>query len=174
MEIQKIRCEDSPARIEINDVTPVNDDEEETQIFQYKLNNTRTKRKIYEGSLRPPYQRENKKGSIVLLFSDGAFKEVVLTAVEDLKNGPETFVVKNEEVEKITIDPRKELTGQYMDTKIHFKVNGNKIIIHVYNSRQKLLVQGSKCEWLVDNYLEPYLKERIDRKLLEIENITKG
>ena len=61
-----------------------------------------------------------------------------------------------------------------MDTKIHFKVNGNKIIIHVYNSRQKLLVQGSKCEWLVDNYLEPYLKERIDRKLLEIENITKG
>ena len=61
-----------------------------------------------------------------------------------------------------------------MDTKIHFKVNGNKIIIHVYNSRQKLLVQGSKCEWLVDNYLEPYLKERIDRKLLEIENINKG
>ena len=71
MEIKKIRCEDSPTRSVLS-VTP---DEEETQIFQYKLNNTRTKRKIHEGSLRPPYQRENKKGSIVLIFSDGAFKQ---------------------------------------------------------------------------------------------------
>ena len=174
MELTKMSGEDSQNQILMSNVTLVSNEEEEAQVFKYKLNKVRTQRKIYEGSLRKPYERENKKGSIVLIFSDGAFKEVVLTAIDDLKNGPNTFRVQNEDVEKITIDPRKELTGKHIDTKIHFKVNGNKIIIHAYNSRQKLLVQGSKCEWFVDNYLEPYLKERIKKKMCEIENINNG
>ena len=67
----------------------------------------------------------------------------------------------------ITLEPRKELTGKHIDTKIEFRVNVNKITIHVYNSRQKLLVQGSKCEWFVDNFLEPFLRDRIEKKLTE-------
>ena len=77
-------------------------------------------------------------------MKDGSFKEIVLAAVDGLKNGPTTFAVENEDVEMITLEPRKELTGKHIDTKIEFRVNVNKITIHVYNSRQKLLVQGSK------------------------------
>ena len=75
-------------------------------------------------------------------------------------------------VEMITLEPRKELTGKHIDTKIEFRVNVNKITIHVYNSRQKLLVQGSKCEWFVDNFLEPFLKDRIEKKMPQIDNIN--
>ena len=122
-------------RVHISRVTPASDDINKTgHTFQYKLNNCKTRRKIYDGSLRAPYERENKKTCINIIFSGGAFKEVVLKAVNDLKDGPSHFTVNNEEVEKVAIDPRTELTGKHIDTKIHFKVNGSKIVIHVYNS----------------------------------------
>ena len=64
-------------------------------------------------------------------------------------------------MERVTIDPRVELSGMHVDTKIEFKVNGGKIVINVYNSKQKLTIQGRKYEWFVDSYVEPFLKLRI-------------
>ena len=141
--------------------------------FQYMLNSTRTRKKLLEGALRAPYEREDKKTCINLIFSDGAFKEVVLKALTDLKDGPTHFIVRNEEVEKVDINPRSELSGKHIDTKIHFKVNGSKIVIHVYNSTQKLTVQGSKYEWFVDHYLEPFFVEKIEKRRAEIDALNK-
>ena len=156
-----------------DDISDVSDDvSKTTHTFQYKLNDNKTRRKIYEGAFRTPYVRENKKTCINLIFSDGAFKEIVLKAITDLKDGPTHFYVNNEEVEKIAIDPRTELTGKHIDTKIHFRVNGSKIVIHVYNSKQKLTVQGSKFEWFVDHYLEPFFKDKIDKNISRIEQVN--
>ena len=53
--------------VHISRVTPANDDERKNRhTFQYKLNDSKTRRKIYEGSLRAPYERENKKTCINL------------------------------------------------------------------------------------------------------------
>ena len=170
MEVSKLNP--APTKIHISRVTSASDDGNKTKhTFQYELNDTRTKRKIYEGALRAPYERENKKTCINLIFSDGAFKEVVMKAIIDLKEGPTHFKVNDEEVEKVEIDPRTELTGKHVDTKINFKVNGSKIVIHVYNSKQKLTIQGSKFEWFVDHYLEPFLKQRISISMDRINKI---
>ena len=118
-----------------------------------------------EGAVRAPYLREEKKGCTNLIFNDGSFNEVVLKAIAELKNSPKYFIVGKENVERVAIDPRKELTGKHIDTKIEFKVNGSKIVLHVYNSKQKISIQGSKYLWFVDNYLDPFFKLRINLRV---------
>ena len=97
---------------------------------------------MYEGAFRGHFEREEKKTCINLNFSDGAFNKVVLKALVELGNGPKSFIVGKEEVERVTIDPRKELSGKYVDTKIEFNVSGDKIVVHVYNTKQKKTIQG--------------------------------
>ena len=110
----------SVSETEIRDVTPAKDDGILTNahIFNYNLNDRKTRKKVYEGALRVPYEREEKDGCMNMIFSDGAFNEVVLKAIIELKNGPKHFVVGKEDVERVTIDPRQELSGKHIDTKI--------------------------------------------------------
>ena len=96
---------------------------------------------------------------INITFSDGAYSEVVLRALEELNNY-ETFTVGKEEIQRVDVAQRTELTGKHIDTKIEFKVNKGKIVIHAYNTQQKILIQGSKHKWFVDSYLEPLIKNK--------------
>ena len=158
----------------ISDVTTANDDVPTAQTFQYNLNVGRTRKHLYEGALRKHFEREDKKTCINLSFSDGAFTEVVLKAVEDLKTGPRHFIVGKEEVERTQIDSRKELSSKFVGSKVDFKVNNDeKVTIHVYNTRQKLTIQGKRFKWFVDNYLETFLKIRISKSMEDIEAINK-
>ena len=114
----------SSAQMDISKVTSAIDDITfiAAHTFQYNLNEARTRKKLYEGAMRKPFEREEKKGCINLIFSDGAFKAVILKALVEIQNGPKHFIVGIEEVEKISIDPRKELSGKHVDTKLEFKV----------------------------------------------------
>ena len=157
-----------------SNVTLACDDEQiKAHTFQYNLNTAKTKKKIYEGALRGHYEREEKQGCVNLIFSGGAFYEVVQKAIIELYNGPKHFVVGKENVERVSIDPRKEHSGKHVDTKIEFKVNKDKIVIHIYNTTQKLTIQGRRHKWFVDNYLEPFLKLRISKAIPEIELLNK-
>ena len=144
------------------DVTIVSDDEQQktTHKFQYNLNTVKTRKLLYEGAMRGHYEREDKKACIILTFSDGAFNEAVLKAIIELQNGPKHFFVGKQEVQRITIDSREELSGKHVDTKVEFKVNDSKIIVHVYNTKQKVMIQGSKFKWFVDYYLEPFFQTK--------------
>lgn len=114
--------------MDTSNVTSVNDDDHPTtaHTFQYNLNGAKTRKKLYEGALRVPFTREEKKGCTNLIFSDGSFNEVVLKAIVEIKNGPKYFIVNKEDVERKTIDPRNELTGKHVDTKMEFNVNSDK------------------------------------------------
>ena len=147
-------------------------DEISTHTFNYSLNEAKTKKKLYDGANRKPFEKEEKKASTILIFSDGAFTEVVLNAIIEIKNGPKHFIIGKESVERISIDRRDELMGRHMDTKIQFEVNGEKITMHVYNSTQKIMIQGKRYKWFVENYLEPFLKIRISRSLQKIKQIN--
>ena len=114
-------------------VTLVSDDDDNLTTHKYNL---------YTGAIRKPYIREEKSGCINLIFSDGAYKEVVLKSLVELRNGSRFFMIGKEEVECVTFNPRKELSGKHVDTKIEFNVSGEKLVIHAYNSTQKLTIQG--------------------------------
>ena len=132
---------------EISNVTLVSDDASAAHTFNYKLNKERARKKLYEGANREAFKREDKKECINLIFNDGAFKEVILNSIIEIRNGPKHFIVGKENVERISIDRRDELTGRHVDTKIEFRVNGEKVLIHVYNSTQKLTIQGKRYRW---------------------------
>ena len=99
---------------------------------------------------------------------------MVLKAIVELQNGPKHFIVGKEQVERIAIDQRKELSGFHVDTKTEFQVKGGKILMHAYNTKQKLMIQGKKYKWFVENYLEPFLKLRIRKCQPQIEEINKN
>ena len=105
----------------ISELSTYND----TQTFHYNLNTNKTRKNLEEGAIRSHYMREDKKTCTNMTFSDGAFSEAVLNAVDDLKNGPKFFVVGKEDVERVSIESRKELSGKYVDTKLEFKVKGD-------------------------------------------------
>ena len=160
----------------ISDVTLANDDDQHRTAltFQYNLNKVKTKKLLIEGARRETYIRGDKTDCIILLFNDGAYNEVVLKALVELQNGPKHFIVGKEQVERISIDQRKELSGLHVDTKIEFQVKGGKILMHAYNTKQKLMIQGKKYKWLVENYLEPFLKVRILKCQPQIEEINQS
>ena len=76
-----------------SDVTHASDDDQRktAHIFQYNLNTAKTKKLLVEGALRANYEREEKKECINLMFNDGAYNEVVLKVLVELKNGNNTF-----------------------------------------------------------------------------------
>ena len=161
--------ENTPAFVDV-DTDNVHDN---THTFKYNLNTAKAKKTLYEGALRGHLTRENKRTCINLSFSDGAFSQAVLSAVNDMKNGPKHFVIGKEDVERVSVESRKELSGKYVDTKLEFKVNKEKIVIHVYNTKQKMTIQGKKFKWFVDLYLEPFLKLKIKNNIDEIREINK-
>ena len=154
-----------------SDVTLASDDihQKSSHKFQYNLNTDKTRKQLYVGAMREHYQREDKKGCIILTFSDGAFNEAVLKAIIELQNGQRSFFVGKQEVQRVSIDSREELSGKHVDTKIEFKVDDSKIIVHVYNTKQKVMIQGGRFKWFVENYLEPFFKLRITNCIPEIE-----
>ena len=162
------------SEIDLTNVTLASDDYDgiKAHKFNYNLNTTKTKKGLYKGASREHYDREDKKVCINLTFSDGAFSVVVLKALEELNNY-KTFSIGKEHVERVTLDQRTEQTGKHVDTKIEFKVNKGKIVIHAYNTQQKLMIQGSKHKWFVDSYLEPLIKTKISNSITEIEDINK-
>ena len=166
---KQITCENILTQTEVDN----NDMNNSSHVFKYNLNSLKTKKNIHEGALRGHYTRENKKTCINLTFSDGAFTTAVLSAVNDLKHGPKHFVIGKEDVERVSIESRKEMSGKYVDTKLEFRVSKEKIVLHVYNTKQKITVQGKKFKWFVDLYWEPFLILRIKNNIEEIEDINK-
>ena len=71
----------------ISSIVTLVGDEDNLTTHKYSLNEDKTKKKIYTGAIRKPYIREEKSGCINLIFSDGAYKEVVLKALVELSNG---------------------------------------------------------------------------------------
>ena len=153
-------------------ITTIIDTSGPAHTFKYSLNIDKAKKNMCEGATRHNLERENKKTCINLVFNDGAFSVAVLRAISDLKSGPKHFVVGKESVERVSIESRQEQSGKHVDSKLVFKVNNDKIVMHIYNTRQKITIQGKKHKWFVDNYLEPFLKLRISNCQEEIDMIN--
>lgn len=56
-----------------------------------------------------------------------------------------------------------EENSKHFDTKIVFMFNGNRVVIHSYNSTQNMKVEGKGYLELIDKYLEPYFLEIISK-----------
>ena len=68
---------------------------------------------------------------------------------------------------------RKEVECVLVDTLIRFETNGTKVVVHCYNTTQKIMINGSGYMRFFEKYLDPYFKRVIGENLLEIQKYNK-
>jgi hypothetical protein len=142
----------------------------------YKLNQKATKAKLLKGAQRAPFEKEINSTCLVLNFSDGSFFYSVLPLIEFWKSKLATQdAIKSEDFEiKVSeVKPGKEIGGMCVDTLVRFEMNGNKVVLHCYNTKAKMLINGSSFSSFTIKYLEPYIKKAIGENLVEIKNYNK-
>ena len=133
------------------------------RVFDYALNQKRAKNNLLKGAKRiNSLEVESKQGCVTLSFCDGSFFEIILPLIRDWqqKRGA-TFRINEIEVEIIEVVKGTENSEKHVDTKLIIMANCDRIVIHVYNGRQKVMVQGKNYEKFVFDYLEPFFRKQI-------------
>ena len=141
--------------------------------FKYKLNQKATKSKLLKGALKASFEKDVKSKCTILHFNDGSYFYSVLPTVESWKENlasNTSINVDNFEIKVIEVKPGKDIGGMCVDTLIRFEINGNKVVTHCYNTKPKILINGTGCKQFVEQYLEPYFKNCIGENLLQIQN----
>ena len=142
--------------------------------FNYDMNEKKAKKKLLKGANRVDHlDVEIKPTCVNMRFSDGSFKEVVLPLIKVWhKKVGESIKFQENEVKIIESITGTDLKVRHMDTKLVILVNNNRIVIHVYNGTQNLMVQGKNFEEFAINHLQPYFTEVIEKDIEKIENFN--
>ena len=147
-------------------------EDKDRRVFQYVINNKRAKAKLLKGAKRGKHLVvESKNGCVNLIFSDGSYLKTVLPLLRSWhKKLNEKILINETEVQVVEIDDGIDDSRKHIDTKLVILANKSRLVIHAYNSKQKLMVQGQDYENFALNCLEPFFKDRIEET---IEQITK-
>ena len=62
----------------------------------------------------------------------------------------------------------KDAGGKHIDTQIVFFANRDKVMLHCYNTTQRILVNGHGYAKLIQMFLKPYFESKIN---MNLENI---
>ena len=142
------------------------------RVFDYALNNKRVKSKLLKGAKRGKHLVvESKIGCVNLIFSDGSYHQTLLPLLRSWQQN-EKFFINGTEVEIVEIDYGKDNNEKHVDTKLVILADSSRLVLHAYNSRQKLMVQGQNYETFALNCLEPFFKEKIDETIEQINKIN--
>ena len=134
--------------------------QEQGRVFNHSLNKTRAKTKLLEGAKRTKnLEVEKRDGCVNLRFCDGSYFEVILPLLKNLHNN-EVIQINDKEVQIIEVDAGVENSKKHVDTKIVVNVNGDRFVLHAYNSTQNLMVQGRNYEKFATDCLKPYFLEK--------------
>ena len=76
-------------------------------------------------------------------------------------------------VKRADIETRKKATGKHIDTVIVFYASGSKVVCHLYNTTQLILVNGHGYANLVNNFLNPFFEYKVSANVDKIEENNK-
>ena len=66
-----------------------------------------------------------------------------------------------------------EINAKHVDSKIVFSVNGEKAVLHCYNTTQNLMVNGKMYTEIINQYLKPLFVQKIEAIKLKIAEYDK-
>ena len=149
-------------------------EDKDSRTFDYALNNKRAKSKLLKGAKRGKHLVvEKKTGCVNLIFSDGSYFQTVLPLLRLWhRKQNEKIIINETEVEVIEIDSGIDSNQKHVDTKLVILSNSSRLVLHAYNSKQKLMVQGQNYEKFALHCLEPFFKEKIDETIEQINKIN--
>ena len=116
----------------------------ESRVFNYAINNKRAKAKLLKGAKRGKHLVvESKIGCVNLIFSDGSYLQTVLPLLRSWQSKQnQKFFINETEVEVVEIESGIDSNQKHVDTKLVIMANSSRLVLHCYNSKQKLMVQG--------------------------------
>ena len=142
--------------------------------FNYELNKKSAKGKLVKGSKRIPFEHEKNSASCNLIFSVGAWLTAVLPAVrywEEIK-GKKTCKVDDKVIKVIGIKSGKDTNGMCVTSQVVFYSNSDKVVLHLYNTTQRILVNGHGYENFVEIFLKPFFLSKVQAYPQEIQRIN--
>ena len=144
------------------------------RVFNYVLDNKRAKAKLLKGAMRGKHLVvESKPGCVNLIFIDGSYCQTLLPLLREWhqKQNQKIYINKTE-VEIIEINSGIDKNKKHVDTKLILLAENSRLVLHAYNSTQKLMVQGQNYEKFALSCLEPFFQVKIDETIEEITKIN--
>ena len=135
------------------------------RVFHYGLDEKAIRLKLLKGAKRPPIDIEIKKTCSNLIFSDGAFHHCVkpwLNTIAQCHKSIGKFKFENEDVGVANFLPGFDKYGNHVDTKIVLVSKNYKHTLHIYNSTQKIKVDGRSFDNFANNILKPYFTNMVN------------
>ena len=127
-----------------------------------------------KGSRRVPLEFEKNSTSCNLVFSVGAWLTTVLPAFrywEQIK-GEKTCRIRDKEIRVTGTKSGKDSNGMCVVSQVIFYSNRDKIVLHLYNTTQRVLVNGHGYEEFVVSFLKPFFEAKVQEYPNEISNIN--
>ena len=148
--------ESSPSMINLDEQVQRSDHfplSENSRAFEYKLNEKSAKSKLIKGAKRIPLELEENSNSSNLVFSVGAWKNVVLPAISYWKDvGMGSCKVGDKIVKVGGVKAGVDTSGNNVDNQMVFFLDRNKIVCHLYHTTQLILVNGHGFKNLIDAF----------------------
>ena len=122
-------------------------------------------------------QIEAKQNCTNMKFSPGSYIYIakkVITECEMKFKDNTTFIYEDLEIRVVEFHAGHELNNRHIDTKVVFAVNGQKVVMHCYNSTQNLKLDGAAHTLFLEKFLRPLLSAQIDDFREEIEIYDKN
>ena len=139
--------------------------------FDYQLNDKASKSKLLKAAKRSPIETEENSTSTNLIFSAGAWYHVALPSAKyfDEVQGDKTCKIGDYNVKIGGIKLGKESNGKHVNTQIVFYAGRDKIVCHMYNTTQLILINGNGYQKFIDIFLKPFFESKINECLENIE-----
>ena len=77
------------------------------------------------------------------------------------------------EIKIVSVELGKEADGKHIDTKIVFSADRVKVVCHLYNTTQRILVNGKGYDKFIQIFLKPYFELKLSQNIQDIEIFNK-
>ena len=145
------------------------------KIFNYCLNEETARNKLLESAHRKDNViKEEKSNCVNFIFSSGAFL-MILSLIRTFEEDDSVLNIADEQAEITEFDERAELSGKTVDSKIVYQVNKDakeKVVLHVYNTTQKITISGKRYKWFVESFLDQFINENLEKNKEEVKKIN--
>ena len=144
---------------------------EDRRSFAYNLNDKNAKAKLLKGAKREAFEIENNQSSCNLVFNPGSWNYLVQPTVQYWGNvkANKTCKLGEIEVQMASVKTGRDIVGKHIDTQVVFFVNREKAVCHLYNTTQKILVNGHGYKNLLEHFLKPYFESKLPMYEKEVE-----
>lgn len=122
----------------------------------------KAKSNLIKGASREAFETEEMQKCTMMIFSVGAYHEIIIPNVADWRIGSKFL---NVDVENVI--PGYDDNNKHMQTIIKFLFNKNMITVTCFNSTQKIKVEGRGYLEFVRTFLNPLIRSKLGEAALE-------